>query len=190
MSTSRVFSVNPSRRLRLPGLIAVICLAAACSPVAPSPAVPVPPDPVASDPGIGPAGQVAGDHIWLEQPFGPDALLAVYFYADEAGALCLRFLVSTPGAIPVSGCGDPAREVMVAIQGRVRDGAGAEMTIVAGRVFEARTRVVAIEMADGESFAVPVDEGGMILIAPGSRTAVQAVPIDEFGDLTGAVFRF
>jgi hypothetical protein len=189
VSISRVFSVNLSLRPRLSGLIVAICLAAACSPAAPSPA-PAPPDPVASDPRTGAAEQDSDDRIWLEQPFGPDALLAVYFFADEAGALCLRFLVSTPGAIPVSGCGDPTREVMVAIQGRARDGAGSEMTIVTGRVFEARTRVVAIEMADGESFAVPVDEGGVILIAPGSRTAVQAVPIDEFGDLTGAVFRF
>jgi hypothetical protein len=182
VSISQVFSVNLSPRLRLPGLIAAICLAAACCPV--------PPDPVASDPEIGASEQDSGDRIWLEQPFGPDALLAVYFYADEASALCLRFLVNTPGAIPASGCGDPAREVMVAIQGRARDGAGAEMTIVAGRVFDARARVVAVEMADGESFAVPVDEGGIILIASGSRTAVQAVSIDEFGDLTGAVFRF
>lgn len=129
------------------------------------------------------------EEIWLEQPFGPDGLLAVLFY-DEGERACVRYLVDVAGATPSSACGDPASAALAAVQGQDADSAGQIYTIIVGRVFKAETRVVAVEMEGGESFSVNVDGGGIILILQGERRAIRAVPIDEFGNLTGEIFRF
>jgi hypothetical protein len=102
----------------------------------------------------------------------------------------VRYLVSLAGAQPSSACGDPASAALVAVQGQDTDGAGQMYTVIVGRVFAPETRVVAVEMEDAESFSVNVDGGGIILIVEGERRAVQAVPIDEHGLLTGDIFRF
>jgi hypothetical protein len=186
--------VNISRACKSSALLIALSILSACgvqaAPPAGGVATTAPPAAVPSATPESPAARPAAtDDIWLEQPFGPDGQLAVLFY-DEGGQACVRYLVDVAGATPGSACGNPARAALTAVQGQQTDGAGQMVTIVVGRVFKPATRVVAVEMDDGESFSVNVDGGGIILILEGERRAMRAVPIDEFGNLTGEIFRF
>ncbi|MCC7209440.1 MAG: hypothetical protein IT323_19175 [Anaerolineae bacterium] len=185
-----------SRAFRSSALLVALLIASACGgQAADAPGVtvtatatPPSPEPSATPESLD-AGPAASDDIWLEQPFGPDGQLAVLFY-DDGGQSCVRFLVDVPGATPVSACGDPARDALTAVQAPQADSAGTLYTIIVGRVFKPATRVVAVEVDGGATFSVNVDGDGVILILEGERRAVQAVPIDAFGNLTGGIFRF
>lgn len=185
--------MNISRAFRSSILIAALLVIPACggqpASTADAPAVATTTVAPSATPESPAAGAAATDDIWLEQPFGPDGQLAVLFYEDGTQS-CVRFLVDASGATPQSACGDPAHAALAAVQAQQADGAGKQYTIVVGRVFKPATRVVAVEMDGGESFSVNVDGGGIILILEGERRAVRAVPIDEFGNLTGEIFRF
>jgi hypothetical protein len=175
----------------------VALLVAACGSTTPAPAAEAlptfPPEATATLAEAAPTASAVSeanraDRIWLEQPFGAAATLAVYFYSDNAGQPCLRLLISTATA-PVEHCA-AAGAAVVAVQTTEAQSDGALYTIIAARALAAPTVVVTVALADDEALPVPIDDGGAILILPGARRAVQAVPIDERGNLTGPIFQF
>jgi hypothetical protein len=128
----------------------------------------------------------ADSSIWLEQPFG-GGTLAVYFYsADDIP--CVRFLADLPQAQPVSACATPQAAAVVA-QGVVRDAEGQPYTIIAVRAVQPEVSVVVIELRNGESYPLEIEEGGALLILPEIVQAWQAVPIDSYGDTVGTLLR-
>lgn len=134
----------------------------------------------------------APDSVWLDQPFGGENStdrLAVYFYTGPGDTPCVRYLVSTPGAKVVSGC-TTKTGIMAIISGVEPARDGSLFTIITGRVLENKTVVVSFQMENGDTLPVSVDNGGIILILPGQRHALQAVPIDQFGNLTGNIYTF
>ncbi len=130
--------------------------------------------------------QGALDRIWLEQPFGGGAL-AVYFY-DAAGVPCVRFLADLPEAQPFSACAEPGAAAVVA-QGVVRSADGALHTVIAVRALQPEVSVVAVELRNGESYPLEIEDGGALLILPEVHQAWQAVPIDVFGNIVGRLLR-
>jgi hypothetical protein len=124
--------------------------------------------------------------IWLEQPFG-GGVLAVYFYSAE-GVPCLRFLADLPDAQPFSACAEPSAAAVV-VQGVVRSVDGAPYTIIAVRALQPEVSVVAIELRNGESYPLEIEDGGALLILPEAYQAWQAVPIDAFGNIVGRLLR-
>ena len=127
-----------------------------------------------------------GIDVWLEQPFGADKL-AVLFYDESPDSRCVGYMVQ---ATSTTACVSPASDVLAITWGIETDSDGNMFTIVAGRVFRAEVAVVSVVFADGESFPVTVDGGGIILLAPGARTPQEAVPINEFGNVVGKIYRF
>ncbi|PJF31424.1 MAG: hypothetical protein CUN51_03580 [Candidatus Thermofonsia Clade 1 bacterium] len=124
--------------------------------------------------------------IWLEQLFS-SGRLAVYFYsADDIP--CVRFLVDLPAVQPVSACATPQAAAVVA-QGVVRDAEGQPYTIIAVRAVQPEVSVVVIELRNGESYPLEIEEGGALLILPEIVQAWQAVPIDSYGDTVGTLLR-
>jgi hypothetical protein len=124
--------------------------------------------------------------IWLEQPFG-GGTLAVYFYsADDVP--CVRFLTDLPEAQPFSACAEPSAAAVV-VQGAVRSADGVLYTVIAVRALQPEVSVVAIELRDGESYPLEIEDGGALLILPELRQAWQAVPIDAFGNTVGRLLR-
>ncbi|CAG0961133.1 MAG: hypothetical protein IT322_07465 [Anaerolineae bacterium] len=125
--------------------------------------------------------------IWLEQPFGTADTLAVLFYEDEiTGIPCIRYMIKAP----VSRCATRGDASMVAVYGVEDDSNGQTFTVVAGRVLRPEVAVISVVFADGQSFPVTVAEGGIILLAPGQGKPLEAVPIDQFGNIVGEIFRF
>lgn len=142
----------------------------------------------------------AAETIWLEQPFGEGETLAVLFYTGPDGRKCVRFLVSyPPNSEPVSACQRSADDVMVVALGKAaaRQAGGPDVmhTILAGRVFDEKTTTAAIEFAPESSpntpMAAQIDQQGFIIILPGEKVIpTQVVPIDQFGNLVGEIYRF
>lgn len=132
--------------------------------------------------------------VWVESPFGEGGRVAVLHYTADGtpnGTPCVRFLVETAGAQPHSRCANAGSGAgVVAVVSVERDPTNARFLIVAGRALNPAIRTVVIVMQDGESFPVSVDDGGFILILPGERLPMQAVPIDEFGNTIGAIYSF
>lgn len=160
----------------------------------PPTATPGPPTFAVPTPSLAPQTPTPDDsaQIWLEQPFGESDSLAVLFYTAPDGSACVRFSVSLPEAQPVSGCRSSGQVAVavVAVQGVRRTAQGETFTIVVGRVVDDKVRVVAFEMESGAPLAPEVDGGGVIAIVPGANRALQAVPIDEFGNTVGQIFKF
>jgi hypothetical protein len=49
--------------------------------------------------------------------------------------------------------------------------------------------VVAVELRNGESYPLEIEDGGALLILPEVHQAWQAVPIDVFGNIVGRLLR-
>lgn len=124
--------------------------------------------------------------IWLEQPFD-GGTLAIYFYSAE-GVPCLRFLADLPQAQPVSACA-AANAAAIVAQGVVQGAAGEPFTIIAVRALQPQVSVVVIELRNGESYPLEIEDGGALLILPEVQQAWQAVPIDVFGNIVGTLLR-
>ncbi|MDW8299391.1 MAG: hypothetical protein RML95_08625 [Anaerolineae bacterium] len=124
--------------------------------------------------------------IWLEQPFG-GGTLAIYFYSVGSRP-CLRFLTDLPSAQPVSACAQADVPAIVA-QGVVQDASGQPHTIIAVRALRPEVSVVVIELRNGESYPLEIEESGALLILPGALQAWRAVPIDSFGNIVGTLLR-
>lgn len=124
--------------------------------------------------------------IWLEQPFG-GGTLAVYFY-NAQDVPCARFLADLPNAQPFSACAEPSAAAVV-VQGVVQSADGALYTIIVVRAVQPEVSVVVIELRNGESYPLEIEDGGALLILPELQQAWQAVPIDVFGNLVGRALR-
>jgi hypothetical protein len=74
-------------------------------------------------------------------------------------------------------------------QGVVRDAEGQPYTIIAVRAVQPEVSVVVIELRNGESYPLEIEEGGALLILPEIVQAWQAVPIDSYGDTVGTLLR-
>lgn len=128
----------------------------------------------------------ANASIWLEQPFG-GGTLAVYFYsADDAP--CVRFLADLPQAQPISACAESGAAAVVA-QGAVQGADGQPYTIIAVRALRSEVSVVAIELDNGESYPLEIEESGALLILPEIVQAWRAIPIDSYGDMVGGLIQ-
>jgi hypothetical protein len=141
----------------------------------------------------------AAAFIWLEQPFGEGETLAVLFYEEMAQserAECVRFLVSYPlGVPPVSACQRARMDSMVVAIGTAQmKRAGqpdAPQTIIVGRVLAPDVVTVALEFTEREPIIVDVESSGFIAIFPGwENKPIQAVPINQFGNLVGEIYKF
>ncbi len=121
--------------------------------------------------------------------------MTVTFYSESDGRLCLRYdfknapRSSSPARIAAS-CAASPRASLVALQGLETDAAGATYSITVGRTLSDKVTVVTVEFSNGESLPVQVDEGGFIVVLPGRRGALRAIPIDQYGNLVGERFTF
>lgn len=125
---------------------------------------------------------------WLSQRFGQDDKLTIVFY-DMIGAKCLRYAINQRE--PKSVCADEGgKDVMIATQSVEQDSTGAVYSIIVGRLLIAAPTVVTLEMTDGSNIPVQVDGDGILVILEGDRRANRAVPINQFGNLSGEIFSF
>lgn len=206
-------SIARSIARRVGAFLAVVGIAgllAGCgggeSQATPTPTLPPPstaPTPAASGTGtLPPSGTASGlenADIWLEQDFGTGGKLAVLFYQDSASdekPLCVRFLVSDPPETPpVSACQRARLDSLVVAMGTAimkRDGQpDAPQLIIAGRAISPDVTTVALEFTERPPITVDVVNEGFIVILPDwEDKPLQAVPINQFGNLVGAIYKF
>ncbi len=123
---------------------------------------------------------------WAEQPFGTDRF-AVTFYTDADGRPCLRgIVVSRANDQPLTQCAGSARATLIVIPRVELDSQGSAYSLIAGRVLDTRITAVSLEFADGSNTPAEVQDGGFLVVLPGSHTAIRAVPIDQYGNLVGS----
>jgi hypothetical protein len=126
----------------------------------------------------------AEPEIWLEEDFlDTGAPVAIVFY--EANGPCIRYMVD----IPQEACAK-AGASLVMVSGLQTDKAGYLYTVVAGRILDNSIVTVVVEMDGNESLPVLVNKGGVFVILPGKVTLRNAVPINQFGNTVGEIFRF
>ncbi len=123
---------------------------------------------------------------WAERPFGADKV-AITFYADPNGSKCLRYTI---GSRSNAACASSRRSTLLALQGIEADSAGTVYSIIVGRTFSDQITAVSFEFTDGSNTPAEVDDGGFLVILPGQRTAIWAIPIDQYGNLVGDKFTF
>jgi hypothetical protein len=131
------------------------------------------------------------DRTWTERPFGAGKLV-VAFYTDPGGSRCLRTMLrDVPGATsPQAVCATTKRSTLLALQSVEADSTGAVYSIIAGRALSDQITAVSIEFTDGDNTPAEVDDGGFLVMLPGKRTALRAIPIDQYGNLVGDKFTF
>jgi hypothetical protein len=126
------------------------------------------------------------NQTWAERPFGTDKIV-IAFYTDPNGILCVRYTI---GAKSNTNCSPINRSTLVAVQGIEADSAGSVYSIVTGRTFTDKITAVSVEFTDGGNIPTAVEDGGFLVIVPGKRTAIWAIPIDQYGNLVGDKFTF
>jgi hypothetical protein len=186
-----------SRVCRISKWIALAGIVAACASAPPAtiPAIPTfsggtssPPAPPTSTPLVSTAAPTRADfdRTWAEQPFGADKVV-VTFYADANGGPCVRYTI---GARSNANCLPSKVGTLLAVQGIEADSTGSEYSIVAGRTFTDKITAVSLEFTDNGNTHAEVNDGGFIVIMEGKRTALWAIPIDQYGNLVGDKFTF
>jgi hypothetical protein len=132
------------------------------------------------------AAPTDAEQTWIEQPLGADAL-TVTFFTDASGSPCLRYVVNARSS---SACAPSKRSTLAALQGVETDSSGTVYSIIAGRTLSDQITAVSIEFSDGDNSPAQVEDGGFLVILPGKRSALRAVPIDQYGNLVGDKFTF
>jgi hypothetical protein len=120
--------------------------------------------------------------IWGFYKVGPEQV-AIMFYVNPTGTRCLRYIYRNKA---IERCPQPG-ESLVAVTGVEPAADNNQYTIVAGRTLNGAIRTIAIEFADGTSQSLATSAGGFIAVFPGVRQATRATPIDQNGNLVGAV---
>jgi hypothetical protein len=128
------------------------------------------------------------DRTWAEQPFG-DGKLTVSFFSTPAGR-CVRFVASTAPDQPAEACSNDPRAVIVAVQGILSDSNGKTYTIIAGQTLTDAVTAVSLELDKGSFANVEVIDRGFLVILPGKRSTLHAIPVDNHGNLAGPNFVF
>lgn len=129
------------------------------------------------------------DQLWKEQPMGAD-ILAVTFYTDTSQNRCLRFAVKGRAEPAISACSSSKTATLLAVQGVETDSAGTVFSVIVGRTFSDQITAVSLELADGGNTPAEVTDRGFAVVLPGKRTAIRAIPIDQYGNLVGDKFVF
>jgi hypothetical protein len=129
------------------------------------------------------------DQLWKEQPMGAD-ILTVTFYTDASQNRCLRFAVKGRAEPAISGCSSSRTATLLAVQGVKTDSTGAIFSVIVGRTFSDQITAVSLELADGGNTPAGVTDRGFAVVLPGKRTAIRAIPIDQYGNLVGDKFAF
>jgi hypothetical protein len=129
------------------------------------------------------------DQLRQEQAMGAD-MLAVTFYTDASQNRCLRFAVKGRSEAAISACSSAITATLLAVQGVETDSAGAVFTVIVGRTFSDQITAVSLELADGSNTPAEVTDRGFAVVLPGKRTAIRAIPIDQYGNLVGDKFVF
>jgi hypothetical protein len=123
--------------------------------------------------------------LWLEQPFGNQTLLIIFY--EAGGRPCLRYQL---GAASANACQQTDAQSLTALQTNLRSESGEAFQLVVGRAFNSEISTVSVQFADSTSQALSVDGAGFIVLLPGQTTARQIVPINAFGNMVGAIFKF
>ncbi len=126
------------------------------------------------------------DRSWAELSFGVDKAV-ITFYTDPGGSKCVRYTI---GSRSNAACATSARSTLLALQGIEADSAGSVYSIITGRAFTDRITAVSLEFTDGGNVPADVTDGGFVVVLPGKRTAIWAIPIDQYGNLVGDRFTF
>jgi hypothetical protein len=123
--------------------------------------------------------------LWLEQPFGNQTLLIIFY--EAGGRPCLRYQL---GAASANACQQTDSQSLTALQTNLRSESGEMFQLVVGRTFNAEISTASVQFADATSQALSVDGAGFMVLLPGQTTARQIVPINAFGNMVGAIFKF
>jgi len=120
--------------------------------------------------------------VWKFANVGPEQV-AVMFFQDKNGRRCARYIYRNKvlERCPQSG------QSIVTVAGIEVAADAKPYTIIAGRALDRRVTVVTIEFQDGSSEPIPVVDGGYLAVESGIKPVKRAVPVDQFGNLVGAV---
>ncbi len=122
--------------------------------------------------------------IWRYEPVGPEQVVIMFY--QQAANRCIRYIFRSK---VVARCGSPG-QTLVAVSGLELAADNVQHTIISGRIIDERITAVSLEMQDGSSLPMDVNERGFVVILSDGRKPLRAVPVDQFGNLVGTQFNF
>ncbi len=122
-----------------------------------------------------------GLRVWRTAPVGPESVV-VMFFPDASGARCVRYIFRSK---IVPRCAAPGQTV-IGVTGSEQAANNKMYTIITGFILDDRITVVSVQMQDGTSIPIEVNDRGFIAVLEGVQKATVLVPVDQFGNLVGS----
>ncbi len=128
------------------------------------------------------------DRTWNQQAW-PGRTVTITFTTNPNGLHCVAYHLDSSGEAAVQRCID-SRSTLVAVQGIETDTDGKVYTLIVGRALSDQITAVSLELPGGASQPTDVINGAFVLTLPGQHLALRGVPVDQYGNLVGALFTF
>ena len=127
------------------------------------------------------------DRTWTQQAW-PGTNVTISFTTSPNGQHCVAYQLDS--SKDASQRCVNSQSTLVAVQGVITDADGNVYTLIVGRSLNQQITAVSIEMSGGASQPIDVINDAFMLSLPGQHPALRAVPVDQYGNLVGALFTF
>jgi hypothetical protein len=128
------------------------------------------------------------DRTWSQQAW-PGKNVTINFLTNANGQRCVAYHLDSSSEADAQRCVG-SQSTLVAVQRLETDADGKVYTLIVGRVLNDRITAVSLEMVGGASQPIDVIDDSFVLNLPGQHLALRAVPVDQYGNLVGALYTF